>query len=457
MFKFKHRVSAFLLSAFVVFGTVSSQYLTVQAFEWVEPTLYMPFEGALPYLLGLLGIAPSTDTSIDWDSWRDDYENSVINGDLEISQEQLDDWINEVSNGKLNQVSDCWLAFKNWAFEKFSISSGDYIGNLFPSSEFAYTIDYNGFYNTSISSSSVVVGAYNTNNKLVRLDIYNNCYINSFTLNSNNYLTLNIVSNNSICDVYFTNQASQNRYLKKTSYSNGYNYSYVLTYNSNYKYKVYPFSGSIPSSSSEVIAWDLFTSDSLIYDSTLIDKLSFVLSNSISSAIPDVIPLPWDEIGDTVDDITDTIDGLIEQVNSGVISISAYMQAILDLVGAIAVDTTTDLVYPQNPDKPDETIDDKTDANKENQGFTLLGLEKVFPFCIPFDIYAFMTLLVAEPVAPVINWPVYNPITQENEIITIDFSTWDSVVILFRYIFDFLFIIGLLLMARALIGGGDSA
>lgn len=80
-------------------------------------------------------------------------------------------------------------------------------------------------------------------------------------------------------------------------------------------------------------------------------------------------------------------------------------------------------------------------------------MEKVFPFCIPFDIYAFMTLLVADPVAPVINWPVYNPISKQNLYITVDFSEWESVVILIRYIFDFLFIIGMLLMARALIGG----
>ena len=170
----------------------------------------------------------------------------------------------------------------------------------------------------------------------------------------------------------------------------------------------------------------------------------------------DVIPLPWENIGASDTAIEDVIDDAISKVNDGTMSLENYWEYVQNITNTYAYSIENNYLLP-NENGEDKKADDKVKENAENGAFVLYGLEKVFPFCIPFDIYAFITLLKADPVAPVIEYPIYNPVTQENEIITIDFSEWESVVVIFRYIFDFLLIIGLLLLARPLVGaGGDS-
>lgn len=202
-------------------------------------------------------------------------------------------------------------------------------------------------------------------------------------------------------------------------------------------------------------------SDDAIFDSAndKIEDTAITTGDATTTAIPDTLPLPWDNVSDTAEGVDDAISGLQEQVAEGVLSLEDYWERIQEMINALAIDTTTDEVLPteQNPDTGEnETIQDKVQENVSNTAFTLGGMEKVFPFCIPWDIYSFVTLLVAEPVAPVINYPFYNPVTNQNINISIDFSDWETVVVLFRYILDFLLIIGLLLLARSLAGaGGD--
>lgn len=63
--------------------------------------------------------------------------------------------------------------------------------------------------------------------------------------------------------------------------------------------------------------------------------------------------------------------------------------------------------------------------------FALVDLSKYFPFCIPFDLYDFFTLLDAEPVAPVLSWEIQD-LSGQSYSLSVDLSEWDSVAQLFR-------------------------
>ena len=87
-----------------------------------------------------------------------------------------------------------------------------------------------------------------------------------------------------------------------------------------------------------------------------------------------------------------------------------------------------------------------------DMGKFTLDLKDYFPFCIPFDLYAFFTCLNAEPVAPVIEWiiPLPGGMTYPFEI---DLSAFDSVAQILRRMQLLLFCVGLAFKTRDLIKG----
>lgn len=84
--------------------------------------------------------------------------------------------------------------------------------------------------------------------------------------------------------------------------------------------------------------------------------------------------------------------------------------------------------------------------------YAVSGLEQVFPFCIPFDIYNFVSALDATPEAPVINWRFYVPGICD-ETITIDLSVYNNVAALLRTMELLLFCVGLAFVTRKIIRG----
>lgn len=75
------------------------------------------------------------------------------------------------------------------------------------------------------------------------------------------------------------------------------------------------------------------------------------------------------------------------------------------------------------------------------------GLESVFPFCIPFDIYAFFECLAAEPEAPSFTWRFYIPGICDEEI-EIDLAAFDSAARILRTMELLAFIVGLAFVTR---------
>ena len=87
-----------------------------------------------------------------------------------------------------------------------------------------------------------------------------------------------------------------------------------------------------------------------------------------------------------------------------------------------------------------------------DMGKFTLDLKQYFPFCIPFDLYAFFTCLNAEPVAPVIEWLIPLP-GGKTYPFEIDLSTFDSVAQILRRMQLLLFCVGLAFKTRDLIKG----
>lgn len=84
--------------------------------------------------------------------------------------------------------------------------------------------------------------------------------------------------------------------------------------------------------------------------------------------------------------------------------------------------------------------------------YQTLGLQNVFPFCIPFDLYNFVSCLAADPVAPSFTWRFYVPGICDESIV-IDLSEFDQAAQILRTMELLLFCVGLAFVTRKIIRG----
>lgn len=78
----------------------------------------------------------------------------------------------------------------------------------------------------------------------------------------------------------------------------------------------------------------------------------------------------------------------------------------------------------------------------------LVQFRDFFPFCIPFDLYDFITVLSAEPEAPVFHWEIPVPQLGQTFELEVDLSAWDDIAVLFRNLELLAFIFGLAIITR---------
>lgn len=108
------------------------------------------------------------------------------------------------------------------------------------------------------------------------------------------------------------------------------------------------------------------------------------------------------------------------------------------------VDVPTAVVPAEVPEYVPETPADEG-------SYKVLGLERVFPFSIPFDFIAVVNLLNAEPVCPEFTFRVYNPISGQNIDATMSFERFETVAQVIRIVETIGFIVFLILITRSLI------
>lgn len=94
----------------------------------------------------------------------------------------------------------------------------------------------------------------------------------------------------------------------------------------------------------------------------------------------------------------------------------------------------------------------QTNVSTEAGDYTVMGLQSVFPFCIPFDLYNFVGCLAADPVAPSFTWRFYVPGICD-ETIEIDLSQFDQAAQILRTMELLLFCVGLAFVTRKIIRG----
>ena len=78
-------------------------------------------------------------------------------------------------------------------------------------------------------------------------------------------------------------------------------------------------------------------------------------------------------------------------------------------------------------------------------------MEKLFPFCLPFDAIDFVKILEAEPQAPHFTFPIKYPTKNglETYNIDIDLSPFDVAAEILRDMECLLFIVGLIMITRS--------
>lgn len=109
---------------------------------------------------------------------------------------------------------------------------------------------------------------------------------------------------------------------------------------------------------------------------------------------------------------------------------------------------------PIIPDAP--VLPESPEISPEVQGQALSavpkGLEEIFPFCIPWDIYAIVKGLEISRQAPHIVWTFESDLFGFSYTIDLDLSEYDDVAEILRLLELILFIIGLALATRNIIG-----
>ena len=164
--------------------------------------------------------------------------------------------------------------------------------------------------------------------------------------------------------------------------------------------------------------------------------------------------LPWVGSPDLDHTISDVVSGektwtdVLDKVGVGVIDRTEEGSKVIDEDGV----TTKDWVYADSTTTvPDITIPNEGEVSKELKNYTFAGMEKIFPFCLPFDMIDFIKVLDATPQAPHFKYAFPYPTTSGMKTfeIDIDLSPFDSVAELLRDMECLLFIMGLVLVTRS--------
>ena len=117
------------------------------------------------------------------------------------------------------------------------------------------------------------------------------------------------------------------------------------------------------------------------------------------------------------------------------------------------VDVAKDVTLPDKTPTKEKT---KTKPKKRAGEFTLSGLQEVFPFCVPWDLKALGSTLVADAKAPKFTVKLPSGMNKKGVVYTevvVDLKQFDDVAKILRVMELLLFCIGLVFVSRYLIRG----
>ena len=449
-----------LLALLLVVVIVSGSTYRARAAA-VLPEVVVSGGEALAYLLGILGLTAggsyvidNKDDLISWGNtqigklkdWTKTNSDKVNTWGAATSQEietAIDTWIDKAAKGVIDTGSAVWNSLKAWGgsiYDKLHSgdalgtwgyamkvpASGNTCGHVFTTS--SKTISY--IYNASTPVYAAHSGIYDYLISPQATTCTRFCYRDS-KLSSTKSITL---SSSTVVDgatVY---------YCREEFSLDGYellgmnNLSLPGTQDQVVANIINGMSIAIPEDEYISVGG---VSDIFDRDKTL-DNIG-VLVPGITAGATDV-PIDWGLVGDIAGTLTDVRAGVKDiadaLADAKVFPIDTTRDTVIDSDGDLSNDKAKDDVIPA---VPDASLSD----------YKLAGLEKVFPFCIPFDLIAFLGCLSAAPEAPAFDWVFPLPGKDGKEYtLHVDLSPWEPVAKIARTMETLAFCIGLVMITR---------
>lgn len=467
------KVAIYLLCALLSCSVVSSAYVkSVHAMEWVGGAL--AFEEALKWLLATLGIVGGVGLTHDyWNAHAVEFEDYCTQQN--ITDAEVTEWQLKLCQGILDKGSACWSAFKEWA--STLVFGGSDIGdNVISENGANYLVNFSldllrskyGLKQTSnitgtfnCRSFAFFVGQYGQvkpifffeDGSFDTLSFDNNYFylskdgsgIYSYQFQNSPWINTDNTVINSIGDNGGRGSFSNSFY---TVYSNGLGtIKEAIFFNVNSIDVTFPYT---------VLSLDTVSDSDFTAIRDNVTSLD-IISDTASDTEDKEVAIPMPGVADSDNEASATAyDDIVNGINEGTIPIEQGVIDIQELLRVLVYDEDTDIVFPTPDGEEGKDKDEVIQENIDNEAFTLAGLENVFPFCVPWDLYAFLGILEAEPIAPKFDFPFRDPKTKVDKLYTVDLAVFDDVAVVVRYGFDLMFIFGLALLTRSLIGAGSS-
>ena len=477
------RALALLLACTIVIGSVyntrQKTYASASAIIAGGGAATVGVEVAFPYLLAITGVVAvgaavyeNRDSIREWGTTQFNKFKNWVNekkdefgwwADSAVAGTAIAKWGDKLSSGTLDKSDPTWTAYKDWLKD-----------DVYSESEMG---EYNGYPTIGINES---MATGSTDGAPVwDVVVPSDAYCVRFTFsNEDSYIGGYMSTDKNLAMEY---NDGKSMFSLNSSYTfNGVKY-YVGTYlfRSNVEmYGVCNYLGCTNSSSwsptvemmQTVAGWldagAVPGTGTKEKEYTYVGGLSGVLGGAgVLEGDWDVVgvgekedeketKLPWvgsPDLDHTISDVAageKTWTDVLDQVGVGVIDRTEEGSKVIDEDGV----TTKDWVYADSTTTvPDITIPNEGEVSKELSNYTFAGLEKIFPFCLPFDMIDFIKVLDAPAQAPHFKWSFPYPTTSGMKTyeIDIDLSPFDSVAELLRDMECLLFIMGLVLVTRS--------
>lgn len=482
------RVLALMLACMIVIGSVNNARFESRASAAGiiagGGAATVGIGAAFPYLLGIagalagtVGIYKNREAIKEWGATQFDKfkiwasENAdAWAADAATAGKAIDEWGEKLSSGTLDKASGAYTAFKQWL--KDSVYSGG-----------VNESGYNGYptIGIGVSKTQELVNMSTGEIWTATFETWDDAPTIIFTIKNargDYYETYAMTTQQGYCLIY-NNGASK-------SYA-----SYKVTYNGKTYYRTSAVSTMVQSVKSGIVNY-MGDAAAQTYESMFLTVASWLEKGVVPGTGADtdvkdgdyilvgglggagVLEGNWDVVGKrqkegelevtlpwlrnpAIDDVLDgvqtgekTWEDVLEETQTGVIERTAEGDMVVDSDGVTTIpweyakdDTTT----------PDVDIPDTSDGGQAGKfaDYTLVGLEKLFPFCLPFDAIDFVNILEAEPQAPHFTFPIKYPTKNglETYNIDIDLSPFDAAAEILRDMECLLFIVGLIMITRS--------
>lgn len=496
-YKAAKRVLALLLCGCLVFGSVNQARFKSYAIvtEIIAGGAAIAGGLAIGYLLHMLGVTAadkavykSKETVIDWANeqvakykkWNAANKDAYKSDDLD---KEFGAWTTKLKQGTLDKSSAVWSDFKNYI-------SGSYYKASLPNERLNIAAGANAHYYSRISADS---------EKELSLELSFDDPLPEqalFTyISKNGFLTYGLVykwtkNAGRGCIRKFYAKTGEDVSVKTYNVTKGAAYEpdnkmyycYITSFGDSrsdreYIDKIYKpnFLGSgldfdeasikaksLPLTegySAGTVDGTLTGGISDVYNkSNVLDNVDIVGGVDAPTAVGAVsVPIAWpvneDTLVDTLGGVKDGSipwDKTLSNVGTAAVDVAGDKTYVIGNEGV----TTKEYVYAKdkaNAKDEEITVPDVVAPSANLGAYTIAGLEKMFPFCLPFDLIDFIKVLDAPAEAPKFTIPFKYPTRSGTATydIVIDLSSFNSVAELLRDMECLAFIVGLIMITRS--------